>query len=290
MQPVTRHDPSPSRLKYRVERLMLTPFFRFTLRVVLPCAVIAGAGALWFAQEDNRTAFNDMVAEFRDTVESRPEFQVKLMAIDGATHTVAEEVRAALNLSLPQSSFDLDLDDLQQKVVRLDAVETADIRVKNGGVLQVDVKERAPVLLMRTETSLSLLDAQGVFVGHAKSRLNHSNLPVIAGEDAMNEVPEALELFKAAAPLAERVRGLERMGARRWDVVLDRDQRILLPENDAVQALERIIAMDQAIEVLSRDITVVDLRLPQRPTIRMSKNATDDMWRIKQIEAGGVVE
>ena len=45
------------------------------------------------------------------------------------------------------------------------------------------------------------------------------------------------------------------MGERRWDVVLDRDQRILLPETGPVPALERVIALDKAEHLLDRDIT-----------------------------------
>ena len=85
------------------------------------------------------------------------------------------------------------------------------------------------------------------------------------------------------------MRGFERMGARRWDVVLNRDQRILLPETNAVQALERIVAMDQAVDMLARDIAAVDLRLPARPTIRMNENAVQELLRIRAIEAGGEV-
>jgi cell division protein FtsQ len=76
------------------------------------------------------------------------------------------------------------------------------------------------------------------------------------------------------------------MGERRWDVVLDRGQRILLPETDSVQALERVIAMDQAVDMLERDLVAVDLRLPNRPTLRMTDGAVQELIRIRAIEAG----
>ncbi|MGB8622418.1 MAG: cell division protein FtsQ/DivIB, partial [Paracoccaceae bacterium] len=99
-------------------------------------------------------------------------------------------------------------------------------------------------------------------------------------------VGEAMELLEAARPLAPRLRGLVRMGDRRWDVVLDRDQRILLPETDAVQALERVIALNQAEDMLERDLLVVDMRNAERPTLRMTPGAVEDMRRIKTLEAG----
>tara|TARA_R100000789_G_scaffold8056_1_gene12166 strand:+ start:1033 stop:1359 length:327 start_codon:yes stop_codon:yes gene_type:complete len=105
----------------------------------------------------------------------------------------------------------------------------------------------------------------------------------VVGEAANQRVSEALELIRTAAPLGERLRGLVRMGERRWDVVLDREQRILLPETQAVQALERVIALEGAQDVLARDVARVDMRLAQRPTVQMNKDATQELWRIRQI-------
>jgi cell division protein FtsQ len=92
-------------------------------------------------------------------------------------------------------------------------------------------------------------------------------------------VPEALQLIAALGPLAPRTHGIVRMGERRWDVVLDRGQRILLPETGAVQALERVIVLHQAQYVMDRDLAHVDMRLGQRPTIRMNEAAVDHWWR-----------
>jgi cell division protein FtsQ len=96
-------------------------------------------------------------------------------------------------------------------------------------------------------------------------------------------VKEALDLYLAAAPLGTRLRGIQRMGERRWDIVLDREQRILLPETGALQALERVIAIDIAQDVLSRDIARVDMRLGARPTVQMNPSATSAWWDIKSL-------
>ena len=96
----------------------------------------------------------------------------------------------------------------------------------------------------------------------------------------------SLALIRAAAPLTDRMRGLVRMGERRWDVVLDRGQRIMLPETGAVRALERALAMDAAVDMLGREIAAVDLRLPRRPTLRLAGEAVEQYWRIKALETG----
>ncbi|MEM6276861.1 MAG: cell division protein FtsQ/DivIB, partial [Pseudomonadota bacterium] len=99
-------------------------------------------------------------------------------------------------------------------------------------------------------------------------------------------VEEALALVQAAGPIASRMRGLRRMGERRWDVVLDRDQIIQLPESDPVRALERVILLDQAQDLLARDISHVDVRNPRRPTLRLAKESLEELYRIRGLEFG----
>ncbi|ETX28215.1 cell division protein FtsQ/DivIB [Roseivivax isoporae] len=285
MQPV-RTDPAPSRLKYRMQRMMLTPLYRLLLRIGLPFALTFGAATLWASYEENRAWVAQTYADLEAMVHERPEFMVKLMAIDGASDGVAEDIREVLPVDFPISSFDLDLDLMRETVAGLDAVKSARLRVRQGGVLQVDVVERVPAVLWRRPGTLDILDDEGVVVGPAPDRAAWPDLPVVAGEGADRAVGEALALLAAAEPLAARLRGLVRMGERRWDVVLDRGQRIMLPETGAVQALERAIAMDDAVDMLGRDLVAVDLRLPERPTLRMTDYALEELWRIKAITSG----
>jgi cell division protein FtsQ len=92
-----------------------------------------------------------------------------------------------------------------------------------------------------------------------------------------------LAIIAAAAPIKDRLRGLVRVGERRWDMILDNDQRILLPEDAPVQAVERIIVLHQASDLLARDLALVDMRLGARPSLRLSDNALRELSRIKPI-------
>lgn len=285
-KPVARPDPAPSRWSYRLQRLMLTPLFRLSLRVGLPMLATFGIATAWFADEGRRDAFNLAIADMRASIEERPEFMVKVMAVDGAGEEVAEDIREILPVEFPISSFHLDLDHMRDTIAGLDAVENVSLRIKPGGTLHVQVKERVPAVIWRSALGLELLDGGGFRVAPLLHRADRPDLPVIAGEKANEAVEESLSLMAAAAPLASRFRGLERIGERRWDVVLDRGQRIQLPTENPVQALERVIAMDQAMNLLERDLAAVDLRLPQRPTLRMNNNAVEELRRIKATELG----
>jgi cell division protein FtsQ len=281
-----RRDPAPSRWAYRMQRLMLTPAFRLTLRAGLPAAAVVAAGALWLGDAERRAHLLGYVAEARAAIESRPEFRVELMAIDGASADLAEEIRATLALDLPTTSFDLDLDALRETVAALAPVESVSLRIRPGGVLQLEVTERVPALVWRSAEGLHLLDAEGHAVRRIAARTDRPDLPLIAGEGADAHVAEARALLSAARPIAPRVRGLVRVGERRWDLVLDRGQRIMLPAERPRRALDRVIAMDGAQDLLARDVTAVDMRLAGRPTLRLAPAAMEEMHRIRRIEWG----
>jgi len=136
--------------------------------------------------------------------------------------------------------------------------------------------------MWRMGENLDILDATGAFIRAAVARNDYPKLPLIAGEGANMQAAKALELFAAADPIADRVRGLVYVGERRWDVVLTQDQRLLLPEQNPVQALERVLVLNQAQELLERDVRVVDLRLPNRPTLRLGPVQGDEILQSSQ--------
>ncbi|MGR3290292.1 MAG: cell division protein FtsQ/DivIB, partial [Paracoccaceae bacterium] len=161
-----------------------------------------------------------------------------------------------------------------------------DIRVRRGGILQVQIQERVPAAVWRVGRDIELLDAVGHRVAVISSRMDRMDLPLLAGAGAEKHVAEALKLLKAAAPVSHRVRGLVRMGERRWDMVLDRGQRILLPEKNPVQALLQVMALQEASDLLARDIIAVDMRNQSRPTLRMAAPAVEELRRIRAFRQG----
>jgi len=272
-----RRDPAPSRLSYKIERWRLTPGFRFALRVGLPFAVTFAAAAIWLSDAGRRTAIAERYVAMRTSIEDRPEFMVTMMSVDGASPPVARAIRAMLPVALPVSSFRIDLEAMRATIEQVDAVASADLRIRKGGVLEVQVTERQPEILWRSAYGLEMLDRTGHRVATLLDRAARPELPVIAGEGADRHVAEALGLIAAAGPIAGRIRGLVWTGDRRWDVVLDRDQRILLPEDDAMTALQRVVALDSAQDMMARALTIVDMRNPARPTIRLGAASTETL-------------
>lgn len=280
----TRRDPAPSRWHYRLQRMWLTPLYRFVFRKVMPIAVLVLIGVAVWSDKDRSAAIHAKFATVQTLFENRPEFRVEFLAIEGASPDLADAVRAKLALKLPASSFDLDLDGVRKTAESLDAVSEAAVQIRAGGLLRVTVLERQPAVVWRNSSQLEMLDATGHRVASLHQRADRADLPLIAGLGADQLTPEALDILAAAGPISRSVRALQRMGERRWDLILDRNQRILLPETDPIAALERALALDQAENLFARDITVIDLRNGARPVLRLAPFAMTENLRARGIE------
>lgn len=272
-----RRDPAPTRLQYRLQRMWLRPIWRRAVRVGVPAFLIALTAGLWLSDEDRRATLTGGVRQAMDSVQSREEFLVRTMTVEGASPVVDKALRAMLPVELPASSFDIDLTALRLQVMQLDVIESIDLRIRPGGILSAVVKEREPAILWRHARGIDILDRTGHRVASVTARDVRADLPLIAGDGADLAVPEALALIDAAGPILPRVRGLVRRGERRWDLELDHGQRIMLPAEGAVIALQAAMALQRSQDMLGRDIAAVDLRNPARPVLRLGIDARNTL-------------
>ncbi|MEM1129321.1 MAG: cell division protein FtsQ/DivIB [Pseudomonadota bacterium] len=269
------NDPAPSRVAYRATRLWLSPSFRMMITAFLPAGLVVFSAGWYLAQPEQQRLLQSWAREIQASVVARPEFQVRQMAVSGASSALTDEIHRRVNLDFPVSWFHLDKQGVHDRVAALDAVQSVKVSVDLGGDLRIAVTERVPAILWREGAALKILDPDGHRIAFIDRRDGRPDLPLVTGIGADRAVPEALEIVAAAGPVADRVRGLTRRGERRWDLVLDRDQVIRLPETGAVQALQRVLAMDDALDLLGRDIVAVDLRNPDRPTVRLGEEAVE---------------
>ena len=73
--------------------------------------------------------------------------------------------------------------------------------------------------------------------------------------------------------IAKQLRAAVWVGQRRWNLILNNDVEIWLPEEDAVAALQKLVKLDGDYKLLSREFGVVDLRLPDKLYLRKKSQA-----------------
>ena len=252
---ISSSDPAPSRLRYRLERMWYSSAFRRAAKIGIPLAAVALAlclAAQYRDFGDRAVAGTTAAVDALAVLAQMPEFRVDALDVVGASPEVEEAIREIADGELPQYSLRLDVERLRQGILRVPAIESATLRLRSGGIIEVRISERTPVAVWRHEFGLALIDLNGRRIGSLDSRNERKDLPLIAGDGAPDAIREALQLYGGAQPFAGRIRGLRRVGERRWDIVLDKNQTIKLPESGAASVLKRIAELHMENRLLDR--------------------------------------
>lgn len=282
MQPIVpRHDPSPSRMRYRFERLWLKKSVRQVVQFWLPVGLGAWVVFATLGNATVQTTMDSGLTGLRDTVAERPQLQVTMLSMPEASVDLQAQIFAVAGISLPSSALDIDVEQIKAAVEKLDSVETATVMMHSDGLLEIHTVERVPTIVWRDGDTLRLIDTDGNRVAVLARRSARGDLPLIVGVGAENNVPEIMSLLAVIGPVEDRLRGFVRVGERRWDVVLDRGQTIMLPEAGAVTALRRVMALHQTEDMLARDIIIVDMRNGARPVLRLTDEAISELRRLR---------
>jgi len=264
-----KRDPAPSRLRYKFSRWMLSPLIKKAVFYGFPLIILTIPILIYFYDQKNKEHLEEVAFDLYRKVIERPEFMLDALSIEGASDSLNAEIREVLGLHFPISSFDLDLAELRERVLSLPPVEIAEAHIKGGGILHIKVDEKIPALLLKKEIGFNILSENGEYIRSVFSRGHFSNLPVITGEGAENAASQATAIFKAINKNLDQVRGLVFVGQRRWNIIMTSGQVVMLPENDPEQAIQKILILDKAEQILSRKIAVFDFRLPSRITLRV---------------------
>jgi len=270
-------DPAPSIISYRIMRLMLVPRLRLIFTIGFPSLLIF---CVTLGLLININVWENISAIKKDlklAFVERPEFMIKVASVDGSSDELANEIREILPLDFPVSYFDLDIKYLHKVVNELPAVASAAIKITVGGVLQINVAEKSPAFIWRKNNVMSVIDETGSFIRIANSRVDYPELPLVVGEAADLAVAEVSSLIKANDYFKNHVRAFIRVGERRWDLILENNLRIMLPQREFLAAFDRLMLMNEAGSLLSGKLSNIDMRLVERPTVRMDTVSADPL-------------
>ena len=270
-------DPAPSRIAYRMMRLMLIPRLRLIFTLGFPSLLIFCATLGLFININVWENISAIKKDLKLAFVERPEFMIKVASIDGSSDELANEIREILPLDFPVSYFDLDIKYLHKVVNEIPAVASAAIKISAGGVLQINVAEKSPAFIWRKGNVMSVIDETGSFIRIANSRVDYPKLPLVVGEAADLAVSEISSLMQANEYFKDHVRAFIRVGERRWDLILENNVRIMLPQREFLAAFDRLMLMNEAGSLLSGRLSNIDMRLVVRPTVRVDTVSVDPL-------------
>jgi cell division protein FtsQ len=252
------------------------------LAVILPWArrfgFVLGAlalllwGGAWFFLSDADERASAWGREKTLAVTADLGFTVKEVLIEGRTYSDPETIKALVNVRKGDPLFAFNPAEAKALIEKISWIRSAHVERRLPGTIYIRVQERKPLALWQKDGKLRLLDGQGeVIVSGGMERFK--SLIIVIGDDAPQNAPALLSDLAAEPLLYERTKAAQRVSERRWDLTLEGDVRIKLPEEDQGLAMRRLALAQEEEQLLDKDVTSVDLREADRMIIRTRPGA-----------------
>jgi cell division protein FtsQ len=166
----------------------------------------------------------------------------------------------------------VDLEGTRSELMKLGWISDARVSRRLPDTLVVDIVERVPTAIWQYQHRLALIDKDGIVIGPVDDRAM-PDLPVVVGPGANRRATELAALMAAAPSLKPLVTAASWQGDRRWDIIFQSGEKLMLPEGDAeaAKALEFFALEDRRAGLLGKGLVSIDLRDPTRMVARMSR-------------------
>ncbi len=208
----------------------------------------------------------------RDGVANLFGFRITSIALAGQRQVTREEVLTTAGVTGRTSLLFLDAADVRAKLKSNPWISEATVLKLYPGRLHISVTEREAFALWQKSGKVSVISGDGTVVEPFVAR-RFANLPLVVGAGAETRAKEFLAILDKYPQVRDQMRAGVLVAERRWNLKLKNGIDVRLPENDVGQALDMLTKLDREKKLLTRDIAAIDMRLPDRVTVRLSDEA-----------------
>ena len=215
--------------------------------------------------------------------------RIATVSLSGQRQVSREEIFAAAGVTDSSSLLFLDVADARTRLEAIPWIAEATVRKLYPDRLHITVTEREAFALWQMQGKVSVIAADGTVLS-AKVEPRLAALPFVVGKGAAAKARDFLAILDKHPAVRDQVRASIFVAERRWNLRLKNGIDVRLPENDVEGALATLARLDREKNLLTRDITAVDLRLADRLTVRLSDavaQAREDALKKNSKKKGG---
>lgn len=201
-------------------------------------------------------------------------FGLQDVIITGRGRTTLKEIDEAVGLRRGDNILKVDVKKLKRDLENLPWVR--DVAVSRGlmpNVLKIEIQEKKVLAIWQLNERFYPLDMDG-YVIEADYRPDKPILLVV-GAGAAENINAFISMVKSVdEKYLPRIKVANFISKRRWNVILDdiRDGiTVKLPEEDAEEAWKKLLKLDASKGILKRKLTIIDLRLKDKVTVKLRK-------------------
>jgi len=241
---------------------------RFT-GAVAALVFLSGAAVYGIVKGEHVQAIFSAIKDTADAGANAMGMRIATVSLSGQRQVSREEIFAAAGVTDHSSLLFLDVADARAKLEAIPWIAEATVRKLYPDRLQITVTEREPFALWQQQGKVKVIAADGTVLSE-KVEPRLASLSFVVGNGAAARARDFLAVLDKYPSIRDSVRASIYVAERRWNLKLKNGVDVRLPETNLEGALATLARLDREKNLLSRDITAVDLRLADRLTVRLS--------------------
>ncbi|WP_341991338.1 FtsQ-type POTRA domain-containing protein [Azorhizobium sp. AG788] len=291
----SRHKPRPMS-DFRAPSRLVLLLHRTSIRLsasrfgrrgggILSALVIGGFVAYGVVLGGHVEEARSIAVDMGDIAANVAGFKITQVDLSGQNHVTPAEILSAAGIKSTTSLLLVDADATRQKLEEMPWIASASVRKLYPDRIEIAVVEREAYALWQVNGEIRVIAKDGMPIAPYSDDSRYVNLPIVVGEGAQKKVQEIVDALGRVPAVRDRVRAAILVAERRWTLKLRNGIDIRLPETGVDAALLQVADLDREKKLLTRDITIVDLRLPDRVVVRLSDTAADARMQMLKARA-----
>ena len=199
-------------------------------------------------------------------------FGIQHIGVSGNHELSQDEVVQLAGLQSTASLPFLDPKLLQAKLAAVPMIAEASVTKLYPDRLLIDIRERVPFAIWQQDGQVQVISEDGTPI-ETLSDPRFLRLPHVVGPEANMRVKEFAALIETVPDLRDQIRAGILVSKRRWTLKLQNGVDIKLPEHAPEAALKAFAAVEREQGITKRAVLAIDLRLPDRITVRLTEEA-----------------
>ena len=265
------NDPAPSRLAYKINRLLYRFWFKLLLIIVFLTSSVLLAKKVLYKNIDLNAEIRFLSEESSALYKGLTELSISKILVKGAQEPLKKEIIILVQNAAKEGFSALKAQALREKIQDINKVEKAFVKFSTDGLVNVEVIQRKEAVVYFNNHLYEVLDSNGVILSIKQDNKGLSSFPLLVGKGGQKKINELLSLVNKLGSYQSEVLCYEWVGERRWDVHMKNDLVFKLPENNLSKGLEVMLTFLNETNKLLKAIVIVDLRNIGKPIIKFRK-------------------
>lgn len=217
---------------------------------------------------------------------SRIGFTLDDVIVTGRDKTSKKEMLQVMQVKRGDNFLKINLGEIKERLETLPWVRKVLVkRTFFPNVIQVAVEERRVRSIWQLNEKFYPIDYDGKVIQAAFEPKRP--ILLIVGEGAPENINALLDNISDNKQILSRVKVANFISGRRWNLVLDDIQEgitIKLPEENVKETWKKMLKLDATNGILKRKLTILDLRLKDKVTVKLKRSAEEKPVRLRNVK------